>query len=238
MKEMYESPRQVKMLLMEQFARVGKALSNPCRLEILDLLCQGTRTVEELAQATFQSIANTSQHLQVLKRARLVESHKQGLHVYYSLADEAVCEFWRALQRLGASQLAEAQQVLRDYFHARDTLQPMTASELLAEDQSGQVIILDVRPSTEYQQGHIPGALSFPLSELEARLEELPKDAEIVAYCRGPYCVLAPTAVEMLRKHGFEARRLIEGLPDWKQAGFPVEQTEADPNMAKGKQQT
>ncbi len=235
---MFESPRQVKMLLMEQFARVGKALSNPCRLEILDLLCQGTRTVEELARATFQSIANTSQHLQVLKRARLVESQKQGLHVRYSLADEAVCEFWRALQKLGVSRLAEVQQILHDYFHARDTLQPMTAPELLQEIQNGQVITLDVRPFREYQQGHIPGALSFPLSELEARLEELPKDAEIVAYCRGPYCVLAPTAVEMLQKHGFRARRLAEGLPDWRQAGFPVERTEADPETTKGERQT
>ncbi|MFQ5907018.1 MAG: ArsR/SmtB family transcription factor [bacterium] len=235
---MHESPRQVKMLLMEQFARVGKALSSPRRLEILDLLCQGTRTVEELAQATFQSIANASQHLQVLKRARLVESHKQGLHVHYSLADEAVCELWRALQKLGASRLAEVQQVLHDYFHARDALQPMAAPELLEEVQSDQVIILDVRPFREYQQGHIPGAISLPLSELEARLEELPRDAEIVAYCRGPYCVLAPTAVEMLQKHGFRARRLVEGLPDWRQAGFPVERTEADPRTTKGEQQT
>jgi len=224
---MYESPRQVKMLLMQQFARIGKALSNPTRLEIVDLLCQGVRTVEELAQATFQSIANTSQHLQVLKQARLVESRKEGLRVYYSLADEAVCEFWRTLQKLGSLRLAEVQQVVHDYFHARDTLQPMKPAELLEGVQSGKVIILDVRPSTEYQQGHIPGAISLPLSELEVRLWELPKDAEIVAYCRGPYCVLAPAAVEILQKHGFQARRLQEGLPDWKRAGFPIERNEA-----------
>ncbi len=232
---MYESPRQVKMLLMEQFARIGKALSNPHRLEILDLLCQGVRTVEELAQATFQSIANTSQHLQVLKRARLVVSDKQGLYVYYSIADEAVYEFWRALQKLGGSQLAEVQQVLHDYFYARDTLQPMKSSELLEKVQSHQIIILDVRPYTEYQQGHIPGALSLPLSELEERLQELPKEVEIVAYCRGPYCVLAPAAVEILQKHGFRARRLAEGLPDWKRAGFPVEQTRLDPITEQGR---
>ena len=231
---MYESPRQVKMLLMEQFAGFGKALSNPCRLEILDLLCQGTRSVEELAQGTFQSSANTSQHLQVLKRARLAESHRRGLHVYYTLADEAVCDFWRALQKLGASRLAEVQQILHDYFHARDTLRPMTASELLQRTKNGEVIVLDVRPLTEYQQGHVAGALSFPLSELESRLLELPKDVDIVAYCRGPYCVQAPAAVEVLQKHGFQARRLREGLPDWRRAGFPIERTEADPKTSEG----
>lgn len=213
---------------MEQFARIGKAVANPHRLELLDLLCQGSRSVDELAGVIEQSVANTSQHLQVLKSARLVESRRQGHRVHYSLADDAVGEFWGGLQRLAVLRLAEAQQILHDYFHARDALEPITSPELMRRMQADDVIVLDVRPATEYRQGHIPGALSVPLAELEARVGDLPTGAEIVAYCRGPYCVSSPAALETLAEHGFSARRLDEGFPKWRRAGLPVETAAAD----------
>ncbi|MBM3215071.1 metalloregulator ArsR/SmtB family transcription factor [Candidatus Poribacteria bacterium] len=215
--------KHVKQSLMEQYSRIAKAVSHPRRLELLDLLCQGSRTVEELARTIGASVATTSQHLQVLKRARLVESEKRGLYVHYALADRAVCEFWRSLQSLGATRLAEVRQTLHDYFHARDVLEPITSSQLADWISAGQVLVVDVRPMVEYAQGHIPGALSVPLDELESRAEGLPRDVEIVAYCRGPYCVLSPAAVEALTSRGFRARRLLDGLPDWAMAGHPVE---------------
>ncbi len=217
-----KSGREVKDGLYEQFARIGKAVANPKRIELLDLLCQGERSVEVLADAAAMGVTNTSGHLRVLREARLVETRKQGTRVFYRLADETVCGFFLSLRDLARERFAEVDQVVRDYFGARDELDPVGRTELLARADDGDVIVLDVRPGEEYEAGHIPGAISVPLGELEQRLASLPQDAEIVAYCRGPYCVLAPQALELLHSHGFRARRLEEGLPEWRQAGLPV----------------
>lgn len=217
------SDRALKERLYEEFARIGKAIANPHRLELLDLLCQAPRTVEELAREARLTVANASQHLQVLRHARLVEARRAGSHVYYSLADEAVCRLLRQIQDLGRLRLAEVDQVVRDFFEGRDRLEPVTPRALWERLRRGEVIVLDVRPEQEYRAGHIPGARCVPLAELERRLAELPDDREIVAYCRGPYCVFAVQAVEILRRHGFRARRMQGGLPDWKLEGLPVE---------------
>jgi len=209
--------------IYEQLARIGKTVSSPRRLELLDLLCQTPRTVEALAREANQSIANTSQHLQVLRAARLVEAEKKGLFVTYRLADPAVGEFFRSLRLLAESRLAEIEQVTRDYLKGRSGMEGVDREALLERVRRGEVVVLDVRPSEEYQAGHIPGALSVPLKELESRLEGLPADQEIVAYCRGPYCMLAVEAVERLRARGFKATRLDESVSDWRARGFEVE---------------
>jgi len=209
--------------IYEQLARIGKTVSSPRRLELLDLLCQAPRTVEALAKQANQSIANTSQHLQVLRAARLVEAEKKGLFVTYRLADPAVGEFFRSLRLLAESRLAEIEQVTRDYLKGRSGMEGVDREALLERVRRGEVVVLDVRPSEEYQAGHIPGALSVPLKELESRLEGLPADQEIVAYCRGPYCMLAVEAVERLRARGFKATRLDESVSDWRARGFEVE---------------
>ncbi|NOY54741.1 MAG: metalloregulator ArsR/SmtB family transcription factor [Actinobacteria bacterium] len=214
--------RAVKDGLYEQFARIGKAVANSKRIELLDLLCQGERSVEVLAKAAAMGVTNTSAHLRVLREARLVETRREGTRVFYRLADETVCGFFFSLRDLARDRYAEVDQVMRDYFEARDELDPVGKEELLSRADDGDVIVLDVRPGEEYEAGHIPGAISVPLNELERRLASLPRDAEIVAYCRGPYCVLAPQALELLHRHGFRARRLEEGLPEWRQAGLPV----------------
>ena len=222
MKEQGTTGREVKDGLYEQFARVGKAVANPKRIELLDLLCQGERSVEVLADAASMGVTNTSAHLRVLREARLVDTRKEGTRVFYRLADETVCDFFFALRDLASDRFAEVEQVTRDYFDARDALDPVGRAELMARADDGGVIVLDVRPGEEYEAGHIPGAMSIPLGELEQRLASLPHDAEIVAYCRGPYCVLAPQALELLLANGFRARRLEGGLPEWRQDGFPV----------------
>jgi len=222
MAETAETGRQVKDGLYEQFSRIGKAVAHPKRIELLDLLCQGERSVEVLANAAAMGVTNTSAHLKVLREARLVETRKEGTRVFYRLADEAVCGFFFSLRDLATQRYAEVEQVVRRYFEARDELDPIGRQELLARADDGDVIVLDVRPAEEYEAGHIPGAISIPLGELAARLASLPRDAEIVAYCRGPYCVLAPQALELLQQNGFRARRLEEGLPEWRQAGLPV----------------
>ena len=209
--------------IYEQLARIGKTVSSPRRLELLDLLCQAPRTVEALAKQANQSIANTSQHLQVLRAARLVEAEKKGVFVTYRLADPAVGEFFRGLRLLAESRLAEIEQVTRDYLKGRSGMEGVDREALLERVRRGEVVVLDVRPSEEYQAGHIPGALSVPLKELESRLEGLPADQEIVAYCRGPYCMLAVEAVERLRARGFKATRLDESVSDWRARGFEVE---------------
>jgi len=209
--------------IYEQLARIGKTVSSPRRLELLDLLCQAPRTVEALAREANQSIANTSQHLQVLRAARLVEAEKKGLFVTYRLADPAVGEFFRSLRLLAESRLAEIEQVTRDYLKGRSGMEGVDREALLERVRRCEVVVLDVRPSEEYQAGHIPGALSVPLKELESRLERLPADREIVAYCRGPYCMLAVDAVERLRARGFRATRLDESMSDWRARGFEVE---------------
>lgn len=215
--------RQFKDAIYEQLARIGKSLGSGPRLEILDILCQGPRTVDALAKQVGQSVANTSHHLQVLRRARLVGAEKEGVHVTYRLADEEVCTFFRALRGLAESRLLEIEQVTREFLQGRGSLEPVDRDALVARVRSGAVTLLDVRPEEEFRAGHLPGAVSVPLGDLERRLAELPRDREVVAYCRGPYCVLAVEAVELLRARGFEAIRMEEGVPDWRARGLPVE---------------
>jgi rhodanese-related sulfurtransferase len=215
--------RRFKDTLYEQFARLGKAISAPKRLELLDLLCQGPRTVEALAEQAALSLANASKHLQVLRAARLVDAEKTGMYVEYRLADDEVSHFFFTLRALAQARLAEVEQVSRDYFEARGALEGVDGEELIRRVRAGEVTVLDVRPSEEYRAGHIPGALSIPLIELNARLKELPKRREIVAYCRGPYCVMAVEAVELLRKKGFKAQRMEHGVVDWRARGWRVD---------------
>ncbi len=214
--------RAFKDAIYEQFARIGKAVSSPKRLELLDILCQGPRTVEVLAKETSLTVANASQHLQVLRAARLVETEKEGLFVIYRLADQSVCEFFRTMRVLAESRLAEVEQIMRRFLKGKEGMEPVDRNELLELVRKGAVTVLDVRPVEEFNTAHIPGALSIPLKELKLHLSELPRDQEIVAYCRGPYCVLSVQAVEMLRGLGFHAVRLEEGIQDWRAMGFPV----------------
>jgi len=211
-----------KRTIYEQFARIGKALSSGTRIELLDLLSQTERTVDQLVQETRLSFANVSQHLQVLRRARLVEVRREGLYAYYRLADASVFDVWKALRATGEKRLLEVRDVVQTYFKHRERMEPVTATELARRLDHGSVVVLDVRPTEEYVAGHIPGAISLPVTELKRRLKELPQGKEIVAYCRGPYCVRADAAVELLTNHGFKARRLELGLPDWRGMGLPV----------------
>jgi rhodanese-related sulfurtransferase/DNA-binding transcriptional ArsR family regulator len=204
-------------------AQTGKAVASPRRLELLDLLAQGPRTVEALARETSQTIANTSQHLQVLRGAHLVETEKRGLYVTYRLAGEEVSRFCLALRQLAESRTDELQAAAKGFLEERGQLVPIDQEALLTRIRRGEVTLLDVRPEEEYQAGHLPGALSVPLPELERRLSELPRRREVVAYCRGPYCVLAIEAVSRLRARGYRASRLEAGVPDWRARGYPVE---------------
>jgi rhodanese-related sulfurtransferase len=222
---MEESTRKFKNGVYEQLSRVGKAVSAPKRLELLDLLCQAPRTVESLANQAAISVANASRHLQVLRAARLVTADKHGLYVEYRPADEDVCRFLVALRQLATSRLAEIDLATRKFMEGRGALEVVHGAELIRRVRSGQVTILDVRPAEEYQAGHIPGALSIPLANLAARLPDLPKDRELVAYCRGPYCVMAVDAVTLLRRHGFTAHRLEYGVADWRARGWRVATT-------------
>jgi rhodanese-related sulfurtransferase len=214
--------RAFKDAIYEQFARIGKAVSSPKRLELLDLLCQGPRTVEVLARESGLTVANASQHLQVLRAASLVAAEKEGLFVHYRLADQTVCEFFRAMRVLAESRLAEVELIKRRFLDGREGMQPVDRRALLELVRKGAVTVLDVRPAEEYRAGHIPGALSIPLKDLKLHLAELPHDQDIVAYCRGPYCVLSIQAVEMLRARGFHAVRLEEGIQDLRALGFPI----------------
>jgi ArsR family transcriptional regulator len=216
------NPGTARQELLEQFARIGKAVSNAGRLELLDLLAQGEKSVEVLARQSGLSVTNTSNHLKELRTCGLVATSKEGPYVYYRLADPAVHDFLRCLQEIARRQLAEVRQIVRDYFEEPDALEPVGASELLERMHADDVVVLDVRPEDEYTFGHIPGAISIPVGELERRLTELPPEKEIVAYCRGAYCVLAPRAVEILRARGFRARRLEEGMPEWRARGLDV----------------
>ena len=219
---MTESTRQFKNGVYEQLARIGKAVSAPKRLELLDLLGQGPRTVESLAEQAAISVANASQHLQVLRSARLVTAEKQGLFVEYRLADEEVGRFFVTLRQLATSRLAEIELVTRAYMDRRGGLEPVRSDELMRRMKHGEVTILDVRPVEEYRAGHIPGALSMPVADLKAHLRDLPKDREVVAYCRGPYCVMAVDAVTLLRQRGFTAHRLEQGVADWRARGWRI----------------
>ena len=215
--------RAFKDRLYGQLARVGKALASPHRLELLELLAQGERTVDSLASETSMSIASTSQHLQALREGGLVESRKQGLFVHYRLADPSVFELTQALRVVAETRLAELERVVRDHFGDRSEPEPVVMDQLLERARSGNVVVIDTRPSSEYAAGHIAGAISVPIDELQERLKQLPKSKEYVAYCRGPYCAYAERAVELLRANGRRARRLDQGFPEWKAAGLPSE---------------
>lgn len=214
--------REAKDTLYEQFARVGKVVAHPKRIELLELLTQGERSVESLAMATGMGVTNTSAQLQVLRHARLVERRKDGTRVLYRAASDDVSRFLVALRELARARLAEVNDVVRDYFDARDDLEPVSRTELFDRVRRHEVALIDVRPAEEYAQGHIPGAISVPLGDLDRLMRQLRKKIEVVAYCRGPYCVLAPEAVERLRARGFKARRLEDGMPEWRLAGLPV----------------
>ncbi len=214
--------RRFKTAIYEQFARIGKAISNPSRLELLELLCQSPRTVEALANESDLGLANTSQHLKALRAARLLEAEKSGLYVTYRLADEEVCRFFRALRNLAEARLTEVREITREFLADRKGLEPVDRRALLAKVREGAVTVLDVRPAEEYRAGHIRGAVSIPLKELTRHLSDLPKDRDVVAYCRGPYCVLAVEAVEILRMRGFRAFRLEDSVQDWRAKGLPV----------------
>jgi rhodanese-related sulfurtransferase/DNA-binding transcriptional ArsR family regulator len=215
--------RELKSRLYEQFARVGSALASPGRLELLDVLAQGERSVEVLADRASLSVANTSRHLQVLREAGLVIARKQGLRVFYGLTDASVYELLQSVRSHAERRLAEVDRIVDAYLGARDGLESVTRPELLDRARTGRVTVLDVRPAEEFDAGHIPGAVSIPVDELEERLGELPKSKEVVAYCRGPYCIWSLQAVDTLRAAGRKARRLVDGFPEWSAEGLPVE---------------
>lgn len=215
--------REFKDLIFQQFANIGSAFSSPKRLEIIDLLAQNEKDVETLAKGVSISVANASRHLQLLKNAKFVETRREGVHIYYRLSDSKVFECYKNLQTLAGSRVAEIRELVRQFYEEREALSAMTNEELLSHLRNNDVTVLDVRPEDEYQSNHIQGAISIPLSKLEKRLDELPADKEIVAYCRGPYCVLSPEAVKILNQAGYKVSRLQEGMPEWKNLGLPVE---------------
>jgi rhodanese-related sulfurtransferase len=220
--------RAVKMELFDQFARVAQAMASGRRVEIVDVLCNGDRTVEELARQVGFSIANTSQHLQVLKEAGLVAATRDGTRMRYRIASPAVYSLWVGLRSLAAERLPAVRSLVETYLGSRDDLEPISGETLLARLKADEpLVVVDVRPVEEYRAAHLPGAVSIPLGELEQRLSELPRDRQIVAYCRGPYCAFAPEAVRTLQAHGYAARHLANGLPEWAASGFGVESATA-----------
>lgn len=214
--------RDFKDPLYAQFARIGSAVASPKRLELLELLGQGEKTVEMLAEQSATPIKNTSAHLRVLRQSQLVETRREGSHVHYRLADDDVFRFLRCLQTLGHNRLAEVEKVTSLYLTSRDELEPVTLKMLRQLMRDAEVTVVDVRPREEYEAGHIPGALSIPVAELKRRIGEVPKSKDVVAYCRGPYCVYSLEAVTLLRKRGYRARRSDEGFPDWRAAGLAI----------------
>ena len=213
----------LKTKIFEQLARVAKAAANANRLELLEFLAQGEWTVENLARKAQKSVANTSHHLQVLRQAGLVEPRRDGQRVYYHLSDESAIELMSVLGRIADKQLADLNLLVTTFLTSRDSMEPLASKELFERIKEGSVIVLDVRPVEEYRSGHLPGAINIPLMDLEDKLDKLPPGQEVIAYCRGPYCVLSFKAVALLRTQGIQARRLISGLPEWRLAGFPVE---------------
>ena len=218
-----EQKRAFKDEIYEQFARIGKAFSSGSRLELIDLLAQQERTVDELAEETEMSVANTSRHLQVLKGERLVRRRKDGTRAYYRLAGPEVYRAWKAMRSLAETRLAEVEETVKRYLSDRDEMEALSQEELEERLERDDVLVLDVRPEEEFEAGHIPGARSIPVDRLEGHLDELPEDRDIVAYCRGPYCVYSDDAVRKLREKGRNARRLSGGLPDWLVEGRSVE---------------
>ena len=215
--------RNPKQALFEQLALVARAFGSAVRLELLDFLAQGARNVEELADVAGLSVANTSKHLQQLKSAGLVEAHREGKRIFYRLSDDRALDAIRDLRVLAEAHLDQVGDLVSSYLGSRDALEPVPAVELLQRARDGLVTVIDVRPPREYVQGHIAGALNIPLEQLKKRLKDLPRDREVVAYCRGPWCVLSYEAVGQLRGAGMTARRLEDGLPEWRRAGLPVE---------------
>lgn len=214
--------REIKNLLYEQVARVGKAASSPKRLELLEVLCQGEKSVDQLAKEAEISIKLTSAHLKELKSARLVEARRDGKHMYYRLADSRVADLWVMLRELAEERLLELQAAMKGLVTRPDELSPVGGADLLAQAQRGEVVVIDVRPGLEYAIAHLPFARSIPLPELKQRLNELPVDKAIVAYCRGPFCLMAKEAVEILRKEGIRATRLEDGVAEWRLNGLPL----------------
>jgi rhodanese-related sulfurtransferase/DNA-binding transcriptional ArsR family regulator len=212
--------------LFAQFARVGKALSNPNRLELLEYLAQSERSVEQLSKVAGLTLANTSQHLQQLRQTGLVNSRKQGLKVFYRLSGDDVIDLLDALRKVAERHLSDVDRLVNTYLTVKDNLEPVPRAELLSRVHDGLVTVLDVRPPEEFAAGHVPGAINIPLNELEQRLDELGNNQEIVAYCRGPHCVLAFDAVARLREKGLTAHRLQDGYPEWKTAGLPTEKVD------------
>lgn len=212
-----------KKKLFEQFARVAKSLASANRLELLETLAQGEKSVDALAQATGMSVANTSHHLQILRDSGLAESRKEGLQVIYRLSDDQIPVLMGSISRIAEKHLAAVERIVREHFEVRDSLTPVGRNELIARVKAGETMIIDVRPATEYRAGHIPGAINIPVDELPQHLETLPHGQEIVAYCRGPYCMLAFDAVAQLREAGYQARRLEDGFPEWKAEKRPVD---------------
>lgn len=215
--------REAKDALFDAFSSVAKVLGSGRRAELVDVLAQGERPVDELAQEIGQSVANTSQHLQHLQRSGLVRSRRQGTRIYYRLSGSSVVELWAAVRHVALEHVAELDELATAYLGDRSALDTLTHAELRERMSAGDVVVLDVRPEPEFQSGHIAGAVSVPVKELAARLKDLPNDRQVVAYCRGPYCVFANEAVQMLRQEGIPAARLDEGYPEWAAAGLPVE---------------
>jgi ArsR family transcriptional regulator len=215
-----------KQQVFSGLAEIAQALGHAHRLELLEHLGQGERSVEDLASRTGLTVANTSRHLQLLRRAALVVGRRGGKRIFYRLSGEdVVIGLLLALSKVGEQNSAEIARVMGNYFRARDELEPISRGELLDRLRRGSATVLDVRPEDEFQQGHVPGALNIPLSQLERRLAELPADREVVAYCRGPWCVLSFEAVAALRQRGYQVRRLEDGFPEWKVAGLPTGST-------------
>ena len=211
-----------KQELFVNLARIGAALSSPARIQFLGLLAQTERSVEELAGMMGMTVANTSQHLQKLRQAGLIQGRKEGLYVYYRLTGDEVVGLLSAIGRVGEAHVAEVERIVRLYFADKDALEPIGAKELLERARKGLVTVLDVRPEDEFAAGHVAGAVNIPIEELEKRLNELPKRREVIAYCRGPYCLMSYEAVALLRRKGLKARRLVDGLPEWRLSGLPV----------------
>jgi len=210
--------------LFAQFARIGKAMSNGNRLELLEFIAQGERSVEQLAKVAGLTVANASQHLQQMRQAGLIVCRKEGLKVYYRISDDDVLQLFGALRQVAERHLSEVDELVETYLTTKDDLEPVARTELLERVRDGLVTVLDVRPPEEYAAGHVPGALNIPLADLEDHLEELDQEHEVIAYCRGPHCILAFDAVARLRERGFSARRMQDGFPEWKLAGLPTEQ--------------
>ena len=218
----YEKVAPMRAGIYEQLARIGKIVGHPKRIELLEILCQSERPVDSLAAATGLNMTTVSAHLQVMRQARLVETRRVGTRIYYRAAGAEVCQFVKALSDLARARLAEVDQILREIETGGHSAEQVSREELIARVRRGDAVVIDVRPSEEYQAGHIPGALSLPLEHLEAKLDEIDSNVEVVAYCRGPLCLLAPQAVAILRRRGMNAQRLEEGMPEWRQAGLPI----------------